>query len=75
MVDICVEYTDDYNIKFNDSKSCMLLLRGGWQCKDSQRTLISDGVTIHCSESVSDLGHTVSRNDKDSIAKSAKVSF
>ncbi len=31
--------------------------------------LIIDGLTIHCSESVSDLGHTVSTYDKDSIAK------
>ncbi len=37
--------------------------------------LIIDGMTIHCSESVSDLGHNVFTNDKDSIAKSAKASF
>ncbi len=45
------------------------------KCKDSQRTLIIDGVIIHCRESVSDLGHNFSTNDKDSIAKSAKASF
>ncbi len=56
----------EYNIKFNSSKSCMFLFKCK-QCKDSQRTLIIDGVTIHCSESVSDLGHNVSTNDKDSI--------
>ncbi len=43
--------------------------------RNSQRTLIIDGVTIHCSESVSDLGHNVSTNDKDSIAKSAEASY
>ncbi len=73
-----VEYADKYNIKFNCSKSHMLLFKGR-QCKDSQRTLIIDGVTlrhtIHCSESDSDLGHNVSTNDKDNIAKSAKASF
>ncbi len=74
MVDMCVEYANEYNIIFNGSKSCLLLFKGR-QCKDSQRMLIIDGVTIHCSESVSDLGHTVSTNDKDSVAKSAKVSF
>ncbi len=74
MVDMCVDYADEYNIKFNGSKSCMLLFKGR-QCKDSQRKLIIDGVTIHCSESVSDLGHNISTNDKDSIARSAKASF
>ncbi len=32
-------------------------------------------MTIHCSDFVSDLGHNVSTNDKDSITKSAKASF
>ncbi len=74
MVDMCVDYADEYNIKFKGSKSCMLLFKGR-QCKNSQRTLSIDEVIIHCSESVSDLGHNVSINDKDSIAKSAKASF
>ncbi len=74
MVDMCVDYADEYNINVNGSKSHMLLFKGR-QCKDSQRTLIIDEVTIHCSESVSNLGHNVSTNDKDSIAKSAKTSF
>ncbi len=74
MVDMSVDYADEYNIKFNGSKSCMLLFKGRL-CKDSQRMLIINGVTIHCSESVSDLGHNVITNDKDSIAKSAKASF
>ncbi len=74
MVDMCFDYADVYNIKFNGSKSHMPLFNGR-QCKDSQRTLIIDRVTIHCSESVSDLGHNVSINDKDSIAKSAQAIF
>ncbi len=53
MVDMCIDYDDEYNIKFNGSKSRTLLFKGG-QCKDSQRTLIIDEVTIYCSESVSD---------------------
>ncbi len=73
MLDMCVDYADEYNIKCNGSKRCMLLFKSR-QCKDSQRTLIIDGVTTHSSESVSDLGHNVSTNDKESIAKSAKVS-
>ncbi len=32
-------------------------------------------VTIHSSEPVSDLGHNISTNDKDSIVKSAKANF
>ncbi len=28
MVDMCVEYADEYNIRFNGSKTCMLLLKG-----------------------------------------------
>ncbi len=72
--DICVDYADEYNIKLSGNKSYMILFKGR-QCKDSQRMLIFDGVTIHCSESVCDLGHNVSTKDKDSIAKSAKDSF
>ncbi len=71
---ICIDYADEYNIKFNGSKSRKLLFKGR-QCKDSQITLITDRVTIHCSESVSDLGHNVSTKDKDSIVKSSKASF
>ncbi len=58
MVDMCIDYADEYNIKVNCSKSRMLLFKGR-QCKDS---LIIDGVTIHCNESVSDLGHSVTAN-------------
>ncbi len=65
MVDMCVDYAHEYNIKFNGSKSLMLLFK----CRHCK------GVTMHCSESVSDLSHNVSTNDKDSIAKSAKASF
>ncbi len=39
-----VDYTDEYNIKFNGSKSCMFLFKVR-QCKDSQRTLIIDEMT------------------------------
>ncbi len=74
VADMFLQYADENNIKFNDSKSCMLLFKG-IQFKDSQRPLIIDGVTIHCSKSVCDLGHNVSTNDKDSIAKSDKASF
>ncbi len=56
MVDMCVDYADEYNIKFNGSKNFIIIFKGR-QCKDSQRTLIIDEVTIHCSGSVSDLGH------------------
>ncbi len=42
MVDICVDYADKYNIKFNVSKSSIHLIKGR-QCKNSQRTLIIDG--------------------------------
>ncbi len=49
MVDKCVDYADKYNIKFNGSKSCMLLFKGR-ECDVSQRRLIIDGVTINCSE-------------------------
>ncbi len=62
MVDMCVDYADEYNIKFKGSKSCILLFKGR-QCKNSQRTLSIDEVTIHCSESVSDLGYNVSISD------------
>ncbi len=28
MVDMCVDYADEYNIKFNGSESCKLLFKG-----------------------------------------------
>jgi len=74
MIDICVQYAREYSVKFNGSKSHMLLFRGR-QCKVSNRTLNMDGAVLQCEESVLDLGHKVSTTDKCCIIKAAKSSF
>ncbi len=47
----------------------------GRQCKISIKSLRVNGVALQCVDSVMDLGHAVSSNDKDSIVTAAKASF
>lgn len=61
------------SITFNESKSHIMLLIKHWQCTNSQRTLIVDGMTLYCNDYVNDLVHDVSTNNKDSIAWLSKA--
>ncbi len=58
----CENYAVEYNIKFNGSKSRLLLFKGR-QCKTSIKSLLVNGVALQCVDSVMDLGHSVSSND------------
>ncbi len=74
MYNICENYAEEYNIKFNGSKSCLLLFKSR-QCKTSIKSLCVNGVVLQCVDSVMDLAHAVSSNDKDGIVTAAKASF
>ena len=74
MYNICENYADEYNIKFNGSKSRLLLFKGR-QYKASNKSLHVNGVALQSVDSVMDLGHAVSSNDKNSMVTAAKASF
>ncbi len=74
MYNISENYAEEYNIKFNVSKSCLLLYKGR-QCKTSIKSLHVNGVALQCVDYVTDLGHAVSSNDKDSMVTAGKASF
>ncbi len=74
MYNICENYAEEHNIKFNDSKSRLLLFKGR-QCKKSIKSLRVNGVALQCVDSAMDLGHAVLSNDKDSMVTAAKASF
>ncbi len=74
MYNICENYAEEYNIKFNGSKSHLLLFKGR-QCKTSIKILRVNGVALLCVDSVMDLRHAVSSNDKDSMITAAKARF
>ncbi len=72
MCNICENYAEEYNINFNRSKSHLLLFKGR-QCKTSIKSVHVNGVALQCVDSVIDLGHAVSSNDKGSMFTAAKV--
>ncbi len=74
MANICEKYASEFNIKFNGSKSRLLLFKGR-QCKGSNMHLYVSGTALQCVVSVADLGHNVSSNDQDSMVNAAKASF
>ncbi len=74
MYNICENYAEEYNIKFNGSKSRSLLFKGR-QCITSIKSLHFNGVALQCVDSVMDLEHAVSSNDKDSMVTADKASF
>ncbi len=74
MYNICENYAEEYNIKFNGSKSRLLLFNGR-QCKTSIKSLRDNGLALECVDSVMDLGHAVSSNAKYRMVTAAKTSF
>ncbi len=45
MYNICENYAEEYNIKFNGSKTCLLLFKGR-QCQTSIKSLCVNGITL-----------------------------
>ncbi len=74
MCNICENYAEEYNIKFNGSKSHLLLLKGR-QWKTSIKSLHVNEVAFQCVDSVMDLGHAVSSHDKDSMVTAVNARF
>ncbi len=74
MYNICIGHDEEYNIKYNGSKSRLLLFKAR-QCKTSIKSLRVNGIALQCVDFVMGLGHAVSSNDKDSMLTVAKASF
>ncbi len=74
LTEICESYADEYNIKFNGSKSKLLLFKGR-ECKTSARGIVVKGEPVGISTNAVHLGHYISTADRDAIVKVAKSSF
>ncbi len=73
LIDVCKKYAKVFNIKFNGSKSCLLLFKGR-NCKISTRGVTINGVSLTVSETAVHLGHHMSTKDKECTVNAAKNS-
>ncbi len=71
LIDVCEKYAKEFNIKFNRSKSRLLLFKG----RISTRGVTVNGVSLTVSERAVHLGHHMSTKDKECTVNAAKNSF
>ncbi len=70
LIDVCEKYAKEFNIKFNGSKSCLLLFKGR-NCK-----MLTRGVTVNgVSETAVHHDHHMSTKDKECTVNAAKNIF
>ncbi len=74
LIDVCEKYAKEFNIKFNESKSHLLLFKGR-NCMISTRCVTVNGVSLNVSETAIHLGHHMSTKDKECTVNAAKNSF
>ncbi len=74
LIDVCEKYAKEFNIKFNGSKSCLLLFKEK-NCKILLRGVTVNGVSLTVSETAVHLGHHMSTKDKECTVNAAKNSF
>ncbi len=74
LIDVCENYAKEFNIKFNGSKSCLLLFKGR-NCKISTRGVTVNGVPLTVSETAVHFGHHMSTKDKECTVNAARNSF
>ena len=74
LVDICEEYANEFNIKFNGTKSQLLLFKGR-QCNTTNRGILVNGLSLKLSNKAIHLGHHISTCDSDYIVTAAKAKF
>ncbi len=74
LIDVFEKYAKEFNIKFNGSKSRLLLFKGR-NCKISSRGVTVNGVSLTVSETAVHLGHHMSTKDKEFTVNAGKNSF
>ncbi len=74
LIDVCEKYAKEFNMKFNGSKSRLLLFKGR-NCKISTRGVTFNGVSLTVSETAVHLCHHMSTKDKQCTVNAAKNSF
>ncbi len=74
IIDVCEKYGKEFNIKFNGSKSHLLLFKGR-NCKILTRGVTVNGVSLTLSGTAVHLGHHMSTKDKECTVNAAKNSF
>ncbi len=73
-IDVCEKYAKEFNIKFNGSKSRLLLFKGR-NYIISTRGVTVNGVSLTVSETAVHLGHHMSTKEKECTVNAAKNSF
>ncbi len=74
LIDVCEKYAKEFNIKFNGSKSRLLLFKGR-NCEILTRGVTVNGVSLTVSETDVHLGHHMSAKDKECTVNAAKNNF
>ncbi len=74
LIDVCEKYAKEFNIKFNGSKSRLLLFKGR-NCKISTRGVTVNSVSLTVSETAVHIGHHMSTKDKECTVNAGKNSF
>ncbi len=74
IINVCDKYAKEFNIKFNGSKSHLLLFKGR-NSKISTRGVTVNGISLTVSETAVHLGHHISTKDKECTVNAAKNSF
>ena len=74
MVAICEQFADEFNVKFNGTKSKLLIYKGKG-CNIGTKSINVNGDIVHSSESADHLGHRISVKDKDSMISAGIASF
>ncbi len=74
LIDVCEKYAKESNIKFNGSKSHLLLFKER-NCKISTRGVIVNDVSLTVSKTAVHLRHHMSTKDKECTVNAAKILF
>ncbi len=74
LINVCEKYAKEFNIKFNGSKSCLLLFKGR-NCKISTSSVTVNGVSLTVPERAVHLGYHMSTKDKECTVNATKNCF
>ena len=74
LIEICEQYTDNYCVKFNSTKSMYLVFRG-CSCKLDNKTFVFNGTELQSAQDAVHPGHRVSTINKDCLVADGIAKF
>ena len=74
MIDVCEQYTAEFDILFNGSKSKLSFFKGRHASAITSGIMVN-GEIVHISDNAVHLGHNISTSDRDSMILAAKSDF